>query len=203
MKNNFVVIMAGGFGERFWPQSSEKTPKQFLDLNNSGQTLIQQTYNRFNKLCIKENIYIATHKNYFNLILKNIPGIKKSNVILEPAKKNTSPCILLSALVIQKNNPEATILFSPADHYIENETTFIKEINKSFDFISKNTGILTIGIKPTHPATGYGYIKTSKKQNIRSPDGVCGSMMDMGMEWDTGSLFIYFFIYVCVSFLKR
>jgi len=165
MKNNFIVIMAGGFGERFWPRSSEKTPKQFLDLNNSGETLIKQTYNRFIKLCSKKNIYISAHKSHLNLITKSIKGINKKNIILEPEKKNTSPSILLSTLIIKKNNPEANILFSPADHHIKNEDTFIKEINKCFDFISQNTGILTIGIKPTSPATGYGYIKTSKKHN--------------------------------------
>ncbi len=163
MKNNFVVIMAGGFGERFWPKSSQKKPKQFLDLNNCGSTLIKQTYDRFKKICKKNNIYVATHEKYKKLVLENINEINEENIILEPEKKNTSPCILLSTFIINKINKNSNVLFSPADHHIGNEDDFNRDIKKCFNFIENNKGILTIGIKPTYAATGYGYIKTNKK----------------------------------------
>jgi len=164
-KNYYAVIMAGGIGSRFWPISTNKLPKQFHDILDTGNSLIQQTYNRFSNLIPTENILIATNKKYKKLVKKHLPSIASNQILLEPAMQNTAPCILYSALKIYDKNPDGIMIVAPSDHYIQNEQEFISNVKTSFDFCSKNDFLLTLGIEPTNPNTGYGYIKFNKTNN--------------------------------------
>ena len=158
-KNNFCVIMAGGVGSRFWPISKTKKPKQFLDILGTGRTLLQQTFDRFIKICPKENIYIVTNEIYATLVAEQLPKIGKEQILSEPFRRNTAPCIAYSNLKIRQRNENANIVVAPSDHLILNEDKFIEVIRKSFDFVSSNDSLLTLGINPTRPETGYGYIQ--------------------------------------------
>ncbi|WP_339610626.1 mannose-1-phosphate guanylyltransferase [uncultured Planktosalinus sp.] len=157
--------MAGGIGSRFWPVSTEEYPKQFHDLLGSGETLIQKTFKRLQKIVPSENILILTNERYKNLVLEQLPEVVENQLILEPAMRNTAPCILLSALKIQKQNPEAVMLVAPSDHWIEDEKAFQENIIIAFENCSNNDVLMTLGIKPTFPNTGYGYIEFEKAQN--------------------------------------
>jgi mannose-1-phosphate guanylyltransferase len=161
-RNNFCVIMAGGAGTRFWPMSRSSYPKQFIDILGTGKTLLQQTFDRFAKICPKENIFIVTSSEYKEITLKQLPEIKNDQVLLEPARRNTAPCIAYANFRIQKINPNAKIVVAPSDHLILNEQKFIETIEKSFEFVSDNTSLLTLGIEPSRPDTGYGYIQINK-----------------------------------------
>ncbi len=158
-ENNFCVIMAGGVGSRFWPISKTKKPKQFLDILGTGRTLLQQTFDRFIKICPKENIYIVTSEIYATLVAEQLPKIGKEQILSEPFRRNTAPCIAYSNLKIRQRNENANIVVAPSDHLILNEDKFIEVIRKSFDFVSSNDSLLTLGINPTRPETGYGYIQ--------------------------------------------
>ena len=161
-----VVIMAGGIGSRFWPQSTETKPKQFLKLFGD-KTMIQMTYDRMSKLVPKENIFIVTNNRYIDLVKEQIPGIKDINIVAEPCSKNTAPCILLSALYINNLYKEANIICVSSDSYIGNEERFLDIISQGNDFINKEKkAIVTLGITPTRPETGYGYIKYKKGDKI-------------------------------------
>lgn len=162
--NYYAVIMAGGIGSRFWPVSTEDFPKQFHDLLGSGQTLIQKTFSRLQKIIPKENILILTNERYKELVLKQLPDISENQLVLEPAMRNTAPCILLSALKIQKKNPNAIMLVAPSDHWIEDENAFYKNIITAFQACEKEDVLMTLGIQPTFPNTGYGYIKFNKEE---------------------------------------
>ena len=164
-KNYYAVIMAGGIGSRFWPISTHKLPKQFHDILGTGNSLIQQTYNRFKDLIPAENILIATNKKYKKLVKKHLPTIASNQILLEPAMLNTAPCILYSAFKIFSKNPDGIMIVAPSDHYIENEKEFISNVETSFEFCSKNNFLLTLGIQPTNPNTGYGYIKFNESKN--------------------------------------
>ncbi|GGK56962.1 MULTISPECIES: mannose-1-phosphate guanylyltransferase [Flavobacteriaceae] len=164
-KNYYAVIMAGGIGSRFWPISTNKLPKQFHDILGTGNSLIQQTYNRFENLIPSENILIATNKKYKKLVKKHLSNIASNQILLEPAMLNTAPCILYSAFKIYCKNPDGIMIVAPSDHYIENEQEFISNVETSFDFCSQNDFLLTLGIQPTNPNTGYGYIKFDKSNN--------------------------------------
>lgn len=164
-KNYYAVIMAGGIGSRFWPISTHKLPKQFHDILGTGNSLIQQTYNRFENLIPSENILIATNKKYKKLVKKQLKTIASNQVLLEPAMQNTAPCILYSAFKIYNKNPDGIMIVAPSDHYIKNEKEFISNVKTSFDFCSKNDFLLTLGIEPTSPNTGYGYIKFNKSNS--------------------------------------
>ena len=157
--------MAGGIGSRFWPISTHKLPKQFHDILGTGSSLIQQTYNRFENLIPSENILIATNKKYKKLVKKHLPTSASNQILPEPAMLNTAPCILYSAFKIYSKNPDGIMIIAPSDHYIENEQEFISNVKTSFDFCSKNDFLLTLGIQPTNPNTGYGYIKFNKSNN--------------------------------------
>lgn len=159
-KNNFCVIMAGGVGSRFWPFSTTKRPKQFLDLFGTGRSLIQMTFDRFAKIVPVENIYIASNLNYKDLILEQLPQIKPSQLLLEPARRNTAPCIAYATYKIRSLNPQANVVISPSDHLILKEDEFVSVINKGLDFTAAHDVLLTLGIKPNRPETGYGYIQT-------------------------------------------
>jgi len=157
--NNYVAIIAGGIGSRFWPYSRNKNPKQFLDINNSGKSLLQSTFERFEHVVPKENIYIVTSDEYEALVKEQLPMISGSQLLLEPERKNTAACIAYATYKIVNKNPNANILIAPSDHLIVGEEKFNKIIHHSFEFADKNDALITIGIKPYKPSTGYGYIQ--------------------------------------------
>ncbi len=159
--NYYCVIMAGGVGTRFWPISRSSFPKQFIDILGVGKTLLQQTFDRFVKICPVENIYIVTSAEYKDITLQQLPAIKEDQILLEPARRNTAPCIAYANFRIQKVNADAKIIVAPSDHLILNEEKFVKTIEKSLKFVSQNNTLLTLGIKPSRPDTGYGYIQVN------------------------------------------
>lgn len=165
MNLNFVVIVAGGMGTRFWPQSKVNKPKQFLDVLGLGRTLLQSTFDRYAKIVPVENIHVITVAEYKDIVINQLPEVHQDNIFIEPERKNTAPCIVYSCYKIGQKYPDANILIAPADHLILNEDRFFNTINNSFSFASKNNVLITIGIKPTRPATGYGYIQYIESEN--------------------------------------
>jgi len=165
MEDRYVIIMAGGVGSRFWPLSRREQPKQFLDILGTGETLIQQTFRRFKEACPEENIYIVTSAEHKDLTVKQL-GINPSNVLAEPFRRNTAPCLAYGTFRILKENPEAVIAVTPADHLIVKEEEFCKVIRESMDFVRENDALLTLGIKPDRPETGYGYIQADLKKPV-------------------------------------
>ena len=161
-KNYYAILMAGGVGSRFWPVSTTEFPKQFHDMLGTGDTLIQKTFKRLSKLIPTENIFILTNERYNDLVLDQLPEIDQRQVVTEPAMRNTGPCILYASMKIQKENPEAVMVVAPSDHWIEDEDAFIADLNQSFKACSKDDMLMTLGIKPTFPNTGYGYIQYSQ-----------------------------------------
>lgn len=151
--------MAGGIGSRFWPMSRTSYPKQFLDILNVGKTLIQQTYERYSKFVPKENIYIVTSQDYVELVKKQLPHIHIENIISEPSRKNTAPCIAYIAFKLMKKDPKAVMIAAPSDNLILDTDEFIKTATKALNFVGHINAFVTIGIKPTYPNTGYGYIQ--------------------------------------------
>jgi len=158
-KHNYVAIMAGGIGSRFWPMSRSNYPKQFLDILNTGQTLIQQTYERYRKLVPEENIYIITSKEYIPIVKKQLPGISVENILGEPSKKNTAPCVAYVSFKLLQKDPNANLVVAPADHIVLEPDEFIKTSKKALGFVSHINAFVTLGIKPNQPNTGYGYIQ--------------------------------------------
>ena len=163
MKNNYVAIMAGGIGSRFWPSSSEENPKQFLDILGIGKSFLQMTYDRFLKLFPKDNIFIVTNQQYKNLVLKQIPGINENRIIIEPSRNNTAPSVAYTAFKIFNLNNNANIVMAPSDHVILKEDEFLGNIKNALDFVSTSNALLTLGILPNRPDTGYGYIELGEK----------------------------------------
>ena len=163
-KNYYAVIMAGGIGSRFWPVSTTEFPKQFHDMLGSGQTLLQKTFSRLEGLIPTNNINILTNDKYIDIVLEQLPTVQKSQVVLEPAMRNTAPCILLSALKIQKIDPNAMMIVAPSDHWIEDEISFLKDVEIGFKACATTSKLLTLGIKPTFPNTGFGYIEYNKEE---------------------------------------
>lgn len=161
-KNYYAILMAGGVGSRFWPVSTHDFPKQFHDMLGTGDTLIQKTFSRLANLIPEENIFILTNESYNGLVFQQLPKVTKRQVLLEPAMRNTAPCILYAALKIQKENPEAVMIVAPSDHWIEDEQTFSKNVQQAFDFCENNDALMTLGIQPTFPNTGYGYVEFDK-----------------------------------------
>ncbi len=151
--------MAGGVGSRFWPVSTTELPKQFHDMLGAGSTLIQKTFSRLSKLIPIENILILTNEKYNDLVLEQLPMVKQDQVLLEPAMRNTAPCILYASLKIQKMNPNAVMVVAPSDHWIEDESEFASNLKQCFDFCESNEVLMTLGIQPTFPNTGFGYIE--------------------------------------------
>lgn len=151
--------MAGGIGSRFWPMSRTSQPKQFIDILGTGQTLIQQTFSRFEKICPSENIYIVTNEIYKEQIKVQIPQIKYEQIICEPSRRNTAPCIAYANYKIQQINPDANIIVAPSDHIILNEDAFVEVITQALKATKDNNWLITLGIKPSRPDTGYGYIQ--------------------------------------------
>jgi mannose-1-phosphate guanylyltransferase len=160
--NYYAIIMAGGVGSRFWPVSTTDFPKQFHDMLGAGQTLIQKTYSRLSKTVPAQNIFVLTNKRYNNLVLEQLPALNQNQVLLEPAMRNTAPCILYVAMKIKKINPNAVMVVAPSDHWIENENAFAQNLNQCFEEAASNDCLLTLGIQPTFPNTGFGYIEFDK-----------------------------------------
>lgn len=160
--NYYAIVMAGGVGSRFWPVSTPEFPKQFHDMLGSGHTLIQKTFNRLALLIPKENILILTNENYQNIVKEQLPFVSDDNIILEPAMRNTAPCILYAAMKIYKMNPEAVMVVAPSDHWIEDEMQFVSNLQRTFDICERDQVLMTLGILPTFPNTGYGYIEFNK-----------------------------------------
>jgi len=163
-KDYYAVIMAGGVGSRFWPLSTAKYPKQFHDMLGIGETLLQSTFNRLSNVVPFENILILSNENYNEIIKEQLPKIGQEQIILEPAMRNTAPCILLAAMKIKKTNPDAVMIVAPSDHFINDEDAFISDINLAFEAALKEDILITLGIKPTFPNTGYGYIKYENEE---------------------------------------
>lgn len=164
-KNYYAILMAGGVGSRFWPVSTSRFPKQFHDMLGTGDTLIQKTFSRLSNSIPKENIYILTNEKYNDLVLEQLPEVTQKQVVLEPAMRNTAPCILYASLKIQKENPEAVMIVAPSDHWIEDEQAFAENVNQAFEYCSANNALMTLGIQPTFPNTGYGYIEFDKNNS--------------------------------------
>ena len=162
-KNYYAIIMAGGIGSRFWPISRTSHPKQFIDILGTGKTLIQNTYERFLKVCPQENIYIVTNEIYTDIIKKQLPGITEDQILTEPVMRNTAPCVAYGCFKIQSINPDAAIVVAPSDHLILDEAAFINTIEKSLVTASENDCLITLGIKPSRPDTGYGYIQYTEQ----------------------------------------
>jgi len=158
-KNTYVAIMAGGIGSRFWPLSRVNHPKQFLDILGTGKTLIQQTFDRFVKLVPVENIYVITANDYLGITSEQLPKLPKENILGEPFRKNTAPCIAYISFKLQQLNPEASLIVAPADHLILDESKFLEVCEDALDFVNHFNALITIGITPTYPNTGYGYIQ--------------------------------------------
>lgn len=159
MKNNYCIIMAGGIGSRFWPMSRNNFPKQFIDILGTGKTLIRQTFDRFLSICPKENIYIVTNEGYVDHVFNQLPELNKNQVLAEPQRRNTAPCIAYASMKIFSMNPDANLIIAPSDHVITDGQKFNQAILKGLEFIEKNNSLLTIGIHPSRPDTGYGYIQ--------------------------------------------
>jgi len=159
MENNYCIIMAGGVGSRFWPFSRNDRPKQFLDFFGTGRSLLQMTFDRFRHLMPVENILIVSNVIYKDLILEQLPEIKPTQVLLEPNRRNTAPCIAYAISRIKAMTDKANIVVAPSDHLIMKEADFLETIKTGLDFVEKNNNLLTLGMKPSRPETGYGYIQ--------------------------------------------
>jgi mannose-1-phosphate guanylyltransferase len=162
MKHHYAIIMAGGVGTRFWPMSTTQRPKQFLDILGTGETLLQQTYKRVSMVCPEENIYVVTSNTYESLVTEQLPELPKENILCESARKNTAPCVAYASYKIHKRDPKAITLVAPSDHLVKKEETFVKAIRSCFRKAHDHDCLITLGIKPTRPDTGYGYIQFIK-----------------------------------------
>lgn len=166
-QHTYVAIMAGGVGSRFWPASREARPKQFLDVMNTGKSLIRLTFERFLALCPAENIFIVTNKMYRDQVKEHLPELTDNQILCEPSRNNTAPCIAYTALKLQALDPEANLVVAPSDHIILSELQFINTLKQGLEFTAGQDALLTLGIRPTRPDTGYGYIRFA--QNGDSP----------------------------------
>lgn len=161
-KNYYAIIMAGGVGSRFWPVSTPEFPKQFHDMLGTGETLVQKTFARLSHLIPKENILILSNEKYCAILKEQLPMITDEQIVLEPDMRNTAPCILYASMKIRKQNPEAVMIVAPSDHWIEDEEQFISNLQRSFNESERHNTLMTLGILPTFPNTGYGYIEFDK-----------------------------------------
>ena len=161
--NNYCIIMAGGFGSRFWPICRDSSPKQFIDILGNGKSMLQTTFARFEKICPRENIIIVTHRSYEDRVRKQIGGLLPYQVLGEPTRRNTAPCVAYAASVIYAMNPNANIVVTPSDHAIFGEGRFVQDVEQALELTSKSECIVTIGVKPTTPNVQYGYIQFSEE----------------------------------------
>jgi len=162
MHNTYIAIMAGGVGSRFWPGSREDNPKQFLDILGVGKSLIQLTFERFLKLVPANRIFIVTHKKYREKVLEHLPALSNNQILCEPSRNNTAPSVAYTAFKLQNLNPDANFVIAPSDHIILKEEAFLNKIRTALAFTAQNNALLTLGIQPTRPDTGYGYINFEK-----------------------------------------
>ncbi|PRY03978.1 mannose-1-phosphate guanylyltransferase [Pontibacter ummariensis] len=160
--NTYVLIMAGGVGSRFWPKSRNSFPKQFIDILGIGKSLLQLTYERFLKLCPAEQIYVVTNSQYKEIIAEQLPELGEGNIICEPSRNNTAPCIAYASFKLAQLDPDANVVVAPSDHFILYEDVFIQKLQEALRFSQTHEALLTLGISPTRPDTGYGYINYSK-----------------------------------------
>ncbi|HTS43229.1 MAG TPA: mannose-1-phosphate guanylyltransferase [Puia sp.] len=158
-EHHYVVIMAGGIGSRFWPMSRQDYPKQFLDILSTGRTLIQDTFERFTNFIPKENIFVVTSQEYLHIVKKQLPDLPQENILGEPSRKNTAPCIAYISFKLQQKDSKASLIVAPADHLIQDKKAFNKVCLEALSFVNKHNAIITLGIKPSQPNTGYGYIQ--------------------------------------------
>jgi mannose-1-phosphate guanylyltransferase len=162
-RNYYCVIMAGGIGSRFWPLSKIERPKQFLDILGTGRTLLQQTFDRFQKIMPADHIYVVSNQEYKEIIADQLPQMPQENILLEPMRRNTAPCIDYANFRILKKNPDARIVVAPSDHLIIKEEEFLRSVKQGLEFVNDNDALLTLGIVPSRPETGYGYIQSIEK----------------------------------------
>lgn len=158
-KHHYVAIMAGGIGSRFWPSSRSSYPKQFLDILNNGKTLVQWTYERFAGFIPAENIFVVTSEEYSSIVREQLPQLVEENILAEPSRKNTAPCVAYISFKLLQKDPEASLIVAPSDHMILDDENFQKITLQALDFVSHIKSLVTLGVKPTHPNTGYGYIQ--------------------------------------------
>ena len=170
MRNNHIVIMAGGVGSRFWPLSTPEFPKQFIDILGCGRTLIQLTVDRFKGICPMQNFWVVTNAKYVEIVKQQLPDIPADHILAEPAARNTAPCIAWACWSIKKEDPQANVVVTPADAVVMNPEEFRRVIGNALAFTDNNNAIVTIGIKPSRPETGYGYVEASLPPNP-SPKG--------------------------------
>ena len=163
--NNHLVIMAGGVGSRFWPMSTEDKPKQFIDVLGSGRTLLQSTFDRFKGIIPSDNVWVVTNRKYFELVKQQLPSIPVGNILLEPCRRNTAPCVCYVSWRIKAKDPKANIVVAPSDHLITDVVEFQRVIKECLKFTSETDAIVTLGMKPTEPHTGYGYIEADLSSN--------------------------------------
>lgn len=163
-QNNYCVILAGGIGTRFWPYSRKDKPKQFLDFFGMGYTLLQQTFHRYAKIVPPENIFVITNVQYEGLVKEQLPELAADRILLEPARRNTAPCIAWASSYIRQLNPDANLIVAPSDHLVLREDEFIKAMMNGLEFVARSPQLLTLGIKPTRPETGYGYIQITDEK---------------------------------------
>ena len=187
--NNYCIIMAGGIGSRFWPLSKDNYPKQFLDILGTGKSFIRSTYERFSLVIPDENFLVVTNKAYKQLVLEHLPMLCPDQILCEPARRNTAPCIAYAAYHIQSRCKDANIVVTPADHLVTNEAEFQRIIRLGFDFLANNpNALMTIGIKPSRPETGYGYIQVPKQNTL--PEVVKVEMFKEKPDYDTAVKFV-------------
>lgn len=158
-KRNHIVIMAGGIGSRFWPMSTTECPKQFIDVLGVGRSLLQLTYDRFQGICLPENIWIVTNKKYLELCREQLPDVPTENILLEPCRRNTAPCIAYVSWRIKSKNPKANVVVTPSDHIVTDTVEFQRVITSCLKFTGETDAIVTLGMKPNRPEMGYGYIQ--------------------------------------------
>lgn len=162
--NTHLIIMAGGIGSRFWPFSRRNYPKQFQDILGTGKSLLQQTVKRFEPVCKQENMYIVTNQDYKDLVKEQLPNFSDDQILLEPFLRNTAPCIAYASYKIKSKNPEANVIVTPSDHVILDTYSFIDKLNVAIDAAKYSDKIVTLGITPTRPDTGYGYIQSEESK---------------------------------------
>ena len=169
---NFCVIMAGGIGSRFWPLSTSEKPKQFLDILGVGRSLLQHTFDRFSRIIPAANFLVVTSENHKNLVLSQLPQLKESQVLSEPLRRNTAPCVAYATYKILSTCPEANVIVAPSDHLILKEDYFLEEINNGLRYVSDSDVLLTLGLQPNRPETGYGYIQVAEKIAFEQKDNL-------------------------------
>ncbi|HMS68903.1 MAG: mannose-1-phosphate guanylyltransferase [Saprospiraceae bacterium] len=202
LENSYISIMAGGVGSRFWPSSTTNKPKQFLDILGIGKSLLRLTFERFNKIIPSERIFIVTNEIYRDLVMKDLPELAPENILCEPSRNNTGPCVAYTALKLQSINKEALFVTAPSDHVILKEEEFLDKIKSALTYISENNAIVTLGIQPTRPNTGYGYIEVAPENKTddlikvtqfkEKPDAVTAQQyLDAGNYFWNAGIFIW------------